>query len=241
MIRRNTDPHRMYAVFRRIDGELPLSMPEHGEAVFSVEENDSGKRAALTSLFTGRWLWGTVLLWFVFMINLAEFYALQSWLPTIVTDLGHSMSVVVAATTLTTVGGIAAAFVTGPSMDRLGPYRTLGVLYLAGCVCVALTGTALHEPLWVPMTANFFAGCCVSGGRKSLIALAAVFYPGRCAPPASAGPWASAAWAASSDPSWWERRSPRTGHRAPCSTRCPCRCSPPAWRSCCWGCATAAR
>ncbi|MES4889663.1 MFS transporter [Streptomyces sp. NPDC096012] len=177
MIRRNTDPHRIYAVFRRIDGELPPSVPGHGEPVFSVEENDGGNRAALTSLFTRRWLWGTVLLWFVFMINLAEFYALQSWLPTIVTDLGHSMSVVVAATTLTTVGGIAAAFVTGPSMDRLGPYRTLAVLYLVGCVCVALTGTALHAPLWVLMTANFLAGCCVSGGQKSLIALAAVFYP----------------------------------------------------------------
>mgnify|MGYP001172533253 CR=1 FL=1 len=177
MIRRNVAPERVYAVFRRIDGTLPPSLPGQTEPVFSVEENDSGQRTAFSSLFTRKWLWGTVLLWLVFMINLAEFYALQSWLPSIMTDLGHPMNVVVAATTLTTVGGIAAAFVTGPSMDRLGPYRTLAVLYLVGFGCLALTGVAFHAPLWVLLTANFFAGCCVSGGQKSLIALAAVFYP----------------------------------------------------------------
>jgi AAHS family 4-hydroxybenzoate transporter-like MFS transporter len=120
---------------------------------------------------------GTVLLWLVFAINLGEFYALQSWLPSIMTGLNYPMSTVVMATTLTTVGGIAAAFITGPSMDRLGAYKTLGILYLVGFVCVALTGLAFKSPLWMLLTANFLAGCCISGGQKSLIALAAVFYP----------------------------------------------------------------
>ncbi len=177
MIQRKRDPHRIYATFRRIDRELPAAMPEQPAPAFSVEENDSGRRTVLSSLFTRKWLLGTVLLWLVFVINLAEFYALQSWLPSIMTDLGYSMNVVVTATTLTTVGGIAAAFVTGPSMDRLGAYGTLGVLYLVGFVCVALTGAAFHAPLWALLTANFLSGCCISGGQKSLIALAAVFYP----------------------------------------------------------------
>ncbi|MFC7511970.1 MFS transporter [Streptomyces thermocarboxydus] len=167
MIRRNVAPERVYAVFRRIDGTLPPSLPGQTEPVFSVEENDSGQRTAFSSLFTRKWLWGTVLLWLVFMINLAEFYALQSWLPSIMTDLGHPMNVVVAATTLTTVGGIAAAFVTGPSMDRLGPYRTLAVLYLVGFGCLALTGVAFHAPLWVLLTANFFAAAASAAARRA--------------------------------------------------------------------------
>ena len=36
---------------------------------------------------------------------------------------------------------------------------------------------AFNSPLWVLLSANFLAGCCISGGQKSLIALAAVFYP----------------------------------------------------------------
>jgi AAHS family 4-hydroxybenzoate transporter-like MFS transporter len=144
---------------------------------FDVADEDAGKRAALSSLFTRDRVLGTALLWFVFAINLAEFYGLQSWLPTILAGLDYDMSVVVTTTTLTTVGGIAAAFITGPAMDRIGAYRTLGVFYLAGAVFVAATGIAFGAPLWVLMIANFLAGCAISGGQKSLIALAAVFYP----------------------------------------------------------------
>lgn len=78
---------------------------------------------------------------------------------------------------MTTVGGIAAAFVTGPAMDRLGAYGTVAAVYLVGFAFVALTGLALGSPIWVLLAATFLSGCCVSGGQKSVIALAAVFYP----------------------------------------------------------------
>jgi AAHS family 4-hydroxybenzoate transporter-like MFS transporter len=67
--------------------------------------------------------------------------------------------------------------ITGPFMDRLGAFGTLGVLYLVGFVFVAATGIALEADLWVLLTGTFFAGLCVSVGQKSLIALDAVFYP----------------------------------------------------------------
>jgi AAHS family 4-hydroxybenzoate transporter-like MFS transporter len=131
----------------------------------------------MSGLFSNGRALGTVLLWAVFALNLGEFYALQSWLPSILTGLDYPMSVVVSATTLTTVGGIAIAFIVGPSMDRLGAYGTLSVLYLVGFVFLALVGAALNAPLWVLLIANFLAGCCVSGGQKCVIALAAIFYP----------------------------------------------------------------
>ena len=112
-----------------------------------------------------------------FFLNLAEFYALQSWLPTILTNLHYPLPSVALATTLTTVGGIVIAIVIGPAMDRLGPYLSLSVLYLLGVFFVSLMGVALSYPEWVLMVATFFAGCCVSGGQKSVIALSAVFYP----------------------------------------------------------------
>jgi AAHS family 4-hydroxybenzoate transporter-like MFS transporter len=106
----------------------------------------------------------------------------QSWLPTILTDLHYPLSTVVTATTLTTVGGIAAGLLTGPCMDRLGAYGTVATVYVLGFVFVGLTRLALvgpggAVPLWLMLAATFAAGCCVSGGQKSVIALAAVFYP----------------------------------------------------------------
>jgi AAHS family 4-hydroxybenzoate transporter-like MFS transporter len=50
-------------------------------------------------------------------------------------------------------------------------------VYASGAVFVALTGAVLARPQWMLLTVAFMAGFCVSGGQKSLIALAAVFYP----------------------------------------------------------------
>jgi AAHS family 4-hydroxybenzoate transporter-like MFS transporter len=172
LIRRGAGTGQIHALFRRIDPSLPLE-PASG---FALEAPGAG-RASLAALFTGGRGVGTILLWLVFAINLGEFYALQSWLPSILTGLNYPTSVVVGATTLTTVGGIAAALVTGPCMDRLGAYGTVAVLYLLGCLFMAMTGAVLHAQFAVLMGANFLLGCCVSGGQKSVNALAAVFYP----------------------------------------------------------------
>lgn len=180
LVKQGTDAgiDRAYGTLRRIGRELPERPAKHDGPVVVLDEPDGGStRAALSALVTRKQIVGTVLLWLVFMINLGEFYALQSWLPTMLSDLGDSNSVVVTATTLTTVGGIAAAFVTGPAMDRLGAFATLAVLYGVGFVFVALTGVVLHSPVWLLLTATFLAGVSVSGGQKSLIALAAVYYP----------------------------------------------------------------
>ncbi len=173
MINRGAEPNRIQAIFRKMDPALAVGP----DITYEAEKRTDGQRTALRSLFTRDRVLGTLLLWLVFVINLGEFYALQSWLPSIMTSLDYDMGTVVTATTLTTVGGIAAAFVTGPCMDRLGAYVTLGTVYVVGFAFVALTGVAFTAPLWVLLTANFFAGVCISGGQKSLIALSAVFYP----------------------------------------------------------------
>ena len=44
-------------------------------------------------------------------------------------------------------------------------------------VFVALLSLAVSAPPWVLLIAAFCAGFCISGGQKSVIALAAIFYP----------------------------------------------------------------
>jgi MFS family permease len=89
----------------------------------------------------------------------------------------QSPNTVALATSLTTIGGIVAAFVIGPSMDRFGPYGSLATVYFAGVVFVGLLGQAVSASSWMLLIAAFCAGFCISGGQKSVIALAAIFYP----------------------------------------------------------------
>lgn len=172
LVRNGADHKRIWTLLRRVDPRLTMATEP---AAFTTDQEE--QRSAVRGIFHSGRAAGTLLLWLVFIINLGEFYALQSWLPTILTSLNYSISTVALATSLTTTGGIVAVFVVGPAMDRLGSYGSLGVVYLGAVVFVALTGAALTRPEWVLLVAAFFAGFCVSGGQKSVIALAAVFYP----------------------------------------------------------------
>jgi AAHS family 4-hydroxybenzoate transporter-like MFS transporter len=134
-------------------------------------------KVAITNLFRDGRAIGTILLWIIFSLNLAIFYALQSWLPSILTTLHYSLSETALITTMTTVGGIAAAVVIGPAMDRLGPFRSVSVLLILGVFVLAFMGSALRSPQWIALTTSFLVGVCTSGGQKSLIALSALFYP----------------------------------------------------------------
>lgn len=169
--RREKDWDQLRAILRRIDPALAANANTAPPG-----SQGSGKRAAISSLFKDGQTSGTLLLWLVFFLNLAAFYFMQSWLPTILGKLNYPMPTIVWMTSLSTVGGIVAAFVVGPSMDRIGPYITLGVLYLFGALFMAFTAASLSSAPLVLMIAVFFGGFCVSGGQKSAIALGAVFY-----------------------------------------------------------------
>lgn len=170
---RRGESDKAYALCRRIDRTLPTGSALPVEA----ENAEAGKRVKLSKIFSGGELLGTILLWLVFAINLAMFYGLQSWLPTILHEHGYSAGTLATAASMTTIGGIVVAFIVGPAMDRLGAYGALGTLYLLGCGFLVLMSFTLGASIWVVLVATFLIGCAVSGGQKSVIALATTFYP----------------------------------------------------------------
>jgi MFS transporter, AAHS family, 4-hydroxybenzoate transporter len=143
---------------------------------FILEDEDQ-PRASVAALFRGRTSIGTLLLWGVFFLNLAEFYFLQSWLPTMLTGLSYPAATVVWITALPTIAGVISAVPLGLAMDRVGPYVTLTAMYVAGCLFMFMVASTFAAPVWLLMVAVFCAGFCISGGQKSVIALAAIYYP----------------------------------------------------------------
>ncbi|MFV9460036.1 MFS transporter [Rhodococcus sp. NM-2] len=171
---------RAHTTLRRLYPNLPINVIVTTDAPDSGQTAEPAKRKASVALdlVRGRWFLNTVLLWLAFGANLATFYAIQSWLPTIVGSLGESSRVVIASTVLTTIGGIVAALLIGPAMDRTSPFRTLGVVYLLGSGFVALFGLVIGGGnTWALLGSAFLTGTCVTGGQMSVIALATVLYP----------------------------------------------------------------
>ena len=117
----------------------------------------------------------TLLLWVVFFMSLLDLYFLSNWLPTVLNDLGASMSASAAIGSMLQVGGVVGALALGSIIDRFS-FRALALVYCIAVFAVGAIGQLGHSIVLVTM-AIFAAGFCIVGGQIAANALAATFYP----------------------------------------------------------------
>ncbi len=117
----------------------------------------------------------TLLLWVVFFMSLLDIYFLANWLPTVLHDLGASVSEAVLIGTMLQVGGVIGTFALGSIIDRFS-FTALALVYFVAVFAVGAIGELGHSAVLVTL-AIFVAGFCVIGGQIAANALAAAFYP----------------------------------------------------------------
>jgi AAHS family 4-hydroxybenzoate transporter-like MFS transporter len=117
----------------------------------------------------------TLLLWVVFFMSLLDLYFLANWLPTVLNDLGASVSESAAIGSMLQVGGVVGVFALGSVIDRFS-FRALALVYFMAVFAVGAIGQLGHSVVFVTM-AIFAAGFCIVGGQTAANALAAGFYP----------------------------------------------------------------
>ena len=117
----------------------------------------------------------TLLLWVVFFMSLLDLYFLANWLPTVLNDLGASVSAAAAIGSMLQVGGVVGTFALGSIIDRFS-FRALALVYFIAVFAVGAIGQLGHSVVFVTM-AIFAAGFCIVGGQIAANALAAAFYP----------------------------------------------------------------
>jgi MFS transporter, AAHS family, 4-hydroxybenzoate transporter len=117
----------------------------------------------------------TLLLWVVFFMSLLDIYFLANWLPTVLNDLGASVSQAVLIGSMLQVGGVIGTFALGSVIDRFS-FRALALVYFAATFAVAAIGQLGHSAVLVSI-AIFAAGFCVVGGQIAANALTAGYYP----------------------------------------------------------------
>jgi MFS transporter, AAHS family, 4-hydroxybenzoate transporter len=117
----------------------------------------------------------TLLLWVVFFMSLLDIYFLANWLPTVLNDLGASVSQAVLIGSMLQVGGVVGTLALGSIIDRFS-FRALALVYFAAVFAVGAIGQLGHSVILVSV-AIFAAGFCVVGGQIAANALAAAFYP----------------------------------------------------------------
>src|SRR5438105_13181615 len=117
----------------------------------------------------------TLLLWVVFFMSLLDIYFLANWLPTVLNDLGASVSAAAVIGSMLQVGGVVGTLALGSVIDRFS-FRALALVYFAAVFAVGAIGQLGHSVALVTL-AIFAAGFCIVGGQIPSNALAAAFYP----------------------------------------------------------------
>jgi MFS transporter, AAHS family, 4-hydroxybenzoate transporter len=117
----------------------------------------------------------TLLLWVVFFMSLLDLYFLTNWLPTVLNDLGASVSAAAVIGSMLQVGGVVGALALGSVIDRFS-FRALALVYFIAIFAVGAIGRLGHSTALVAI-AIFVAGFCMVGGQIAANALAAGFYP----------------------------------------------------------------
>jgi AAHS family 4-hydroxybenzoate transporter-like MFS transporter len=138
------------------------------------EEHPAG--FTVPQLFTHGRALATLLLWIIFFMSLLDLYFLSNWLPTVIHDMGMSVSTAAFISALFQVGGTIAPFLLGWLIDRHGFFSVLVVVYFLAAVAIGSIGLIGAEvgPL---MLTIFAAGFCLVGAQGGSNALAASLYP----------------------------------------------------------------
>lgn len=145
-----------------------------GELILSDEGARGG--SVIEQLFVAGRVWLTVLLWVMFFANLLDLYFVNSWMPTIMKDVGIGQERAILITTLFQVGGTLGAVLIGRLVDRNLSFRVLATAYTAAAICVFLIGESGSSSLWLIITV-FASGFAVIGAQNGANAMAAEIYP----------------------------------------------------------------
>jgi AAHS family 4-hydroxybenzoate transporter-like MFS transporter len=137
------------------------------------EENRAG--VPVKHLFTEGRAFMTVLLWFAFVSSLLGHTFLTSWLPTVLSGDGMSMSHAVVSGALLQFGGAFGSLLIGWLLDKRG-IVTIAVAFALSAPLIIFIGSA-HITDAVLMTAVFLTGIGMLGGQVGLNAISGSIYP----------------------------------------------------------------
>ncbi len=148
----------------------------HTETTPRAEVTTSSLRPL--DIVSRRFFAGTLLLWLLFIFMLTISYCLNSWLPTLLVEVGHEQRFAALSVTIFSFGGIVAALVVGLLIDRFGAVRTLVTFLGISTLLLYVIGQILATASTTALTALLAAcGFFVLGAYGGINVVLATYYP----------------------------------------------------------------
>ncbi len=129
-------------------------------------------------ILSRRYIVGTAMLWLLFISMLTISYCLNSWLPTLLVEVGRSERFAAMSISVFSLGGIIAALGVGVLIDRLGAMRTLVSFLSVSTVLLFVIGRVLASAsAEMLMSLLVVCGFFILGAYGGVNVVLASFYP----------------------------------------------------------------
>jgi MFS family permease len=153
-----------------------LEVPASASATRRAD--DGAARPHVLLLLAPRYIAGTLLLWLLFISMLTISYCLNSWLPTLLVEVGRDERFAALSVSIFSLGGIVAALGVGVLIDRFGASRTLVSFLAVSTVLFVTIGQMLATASDTLLT--ILLGACgffVLGAYGGVNVVLASYYP----------------------------------------------------------------
>lgn len=129
-------------------------------------------------IFAPRYLLGTCMLWLLFICMLTISYCLNSWLPTLLVEVGRDQKFAALSVSIFSLGGIISALGVGVLIDRLGAMPTLISFLTLSTILLFCIGQVLASaPPALLLVLLAVCGFFVLGAYGGVNVVLATFYP----------------------------------------------------------------
>jgi MFS transporter, AAHS family, 4-hydroxybenzoate transporter len=168
LVAREPDNPRIAKILARLAPEI--------DARTIYAKKQEVQRQSVIELLSKTYRRGTLLLWFVFIVNMFTLYLLVNWLPTLLSTQGWSSARALYGTVMIQAGGVMGGFLLSWYVDRGKTVVATVTAFLITAIAFGLFGVLPSSgPSWWILL--LIVGGGISGGQFVLNALAAGFYP----------------------------------------------------------------
>ncbi|AXC31574.1 aromatic acid/H+ symport family MFS transporter [Raoultella sp. X13] len=161
---------RIRAILQRL---YPGQIADNAEFTLPAQPANTN---AMRLVLSRHYRLGSLMLWLVYFMGLFLVYILGSWLPTLVKEVGLTVSQAAVMTAIYQAGGTVGSLFAGWLMDRINPHRALGLIYAIGGLFTMAMGYAAASFALLCLLA-FVGGACLNGANTGMNALSARYYP----------------------------------------------------------------
>ncbi len=170
LLTRGAPAAQVRAVIEKI---LPGSTPADARFQHTIPQSHKG---AIRTVLSRDYLPGSLMLWGSYFMGLFLVYLLGSWLPSLIKNIGMSVTQAALVTAMYQAGGTVGSLFAGWLMDKFNANLALALIYACGGLATVAIGFAPADVLILGAIA-FCSGFCLNGANTGMNALSASYYP----------------------------------------------------------------